>query len=201
MVTTLLDLDWPVRTDRLLVRPAVAADTAATRAIRARPDVSRWLTSAVGDPASYATRFVEPERLGRTLVVERAGVLVGDLMLRLEDGWAQAEVAGSARDCQAELGWVLDPQHQGVGLGTEMVEALLGVAFDGLGLRRVTAGCFADNLASWRLMERVGMRREQAMVAESLHRDLGWVDSYGYALLASEWARPTATATGGVSPS
>ena len=34
------------------------------------------------------------------------------------------------------------------------------VCFVDLGLRRVTANCFADNEASWRLMERLGMRRE-----------------------------------------
>jgi RimJ/RimL family protein N-acetyltransferase len=51
----------------------------------------------------------------------------------------------------------------------------------------VTALCFADNDASWRLMERIGMRREQHTVAESLHRDGAWLDGYGYALLADEW--------------
>ena len=64
---------------------------------------------------------------------------------------------------------------------------MLAICFDDLGLRRVTADCFAANSPSWRLMERVGMRREAHRVAESLHRDLGWVDSYAYALLAREW--------------
>jgi hypothetical protein len=45
----------------------------------------------------------------------------------------------------------------------------------------------ADNEASWRLMERVGMRREQHAVAESLHRSGAWLDGLGYALLADEW--------------
>ncbi len=56
-----------------------------------------------------------------------------------------------------------------------------------LGLRRVTAGCFAANEASWRLMERVGMRREIHTVRESLHRSGEWLDGMGYALLADEW--------------
>jgi RimJ/RimL family protein N-acetyltransferase len=62
-----------------------------------------------------------------------------------------------------------------------------------LGIRRVVANSFADNTASWRLMERLGMRRELYTVAESLHRTKGWVDGVGYALLADEWrARNTA---------
>ena len=47
--------------------------------------------------------------------------------------------------------------------------------------------CFADNEPSWRLMERVGMRRELYAVRESLHRSGAWLDGLGYALLADEW--------------
>ncbi len=50
-----------------------------------------------------------------------------------------------------------------------------------------TANCFAATDASWRLMERVGMRREAYMVRESLHRSGEWLDGVGYALLADEW--------------
>ncbi|MEQ4497933.1 GNAT family N-acetyltransferase, partial [Nocardioides kribbensis] len=85
------------------------------------------------------------------------------------------------------LGWVLDPAYGGQGLATEAVGALLGVCFDALGLRRVVADCFADNTPSWRLMERVGMRREAHTVGDSLHRSRGWLDGLTYALLAEEW--------------
>ena len=47
--------------------------------------------------------------------------------------------------------------------------------------------CFADNEPSWRLMERVGMRREQHTKQDSLHRDGQWLDGMMYALLADEW--------------
>jgi len=36
-------------------------------------------------------------------------------------------------------------------------------------------------------MERLGMRREVQTTKDSLHRELGWQDGYGYALLAGEW--------------
>ena len=60
----------------------------------------------------------------------------------------------------------------------------------GLGLRRVIALCFADNEPSWRLMEKVRMRREAHTVQESLHRERGWLDGYAYGLLADEWRSP-----------
>jgi RimJ/RimL family protein N-acetyltransferase len=92
-----------------------------------------------------------------------------------------------ARGVQAELGWCLDPRYAGRGYATEAVEGLLHLCFELLGLRRVTASCFADNERSWRLMERVGMRREAHTVADSLHRSGRWLDGLTYAMLADEW--------------
>ena len=178
---------WPLRTARLTLRPATTDDVEATWRIRRQPEVGRWITRAPTDPVEYAEVFRDPERLALTLVYELDGEIVGDLMLRIEDAWAQAEVAEDARAVQAELGWTLDPALGGHGYATEAVGELVRLCFEELGLRRVLASCFAANTPSWRLMERLGMRREQVTVRESLHRELGWVDGLGYALLADEW--------------
>ena len=73
-------------------------------------------------------------------------------------------------------------------VATEAVRELLRHCFQDLGVRRVTANCFLDNDSSWRLMERVGMRREQHAVRESLHRSGRWLDTVAYALLHEEWS-------------
>ncbi|HET7735608.1 MAG TPA: GNAT family protein [Nocardioidaceae bacterium] len=181
-------VDWPVRTERLSLRRVQDGDVEATWTFRRLDEVSRWITMAPQDLESYRAMFTEEERLAKTLVVELDGVVVGDLMLAVEDAWAQSEVREQARGTQAELGWTIDPMYGGKGLATEAVIALVDLSFGPLGLRRVVANCFADNEASWRLMERIGMRREAHTVRESLHRDLGWIDGLSYALLADEWA-------------
>ncbi len=178
---------WPVRTERLTIRPGTVADAEATWRFRRLPEVAEWLTRAAVDREEYAAVFTDPERLSKTLVIERDGEVVGDLMLLVEDAWAQAEVADQAHGVQAELGWVIDPAHAGQGYATEAAAALLRICFEDLGLRRVTAQCFADNVASWRLMEKLGMRRETHTVRESLHRSGAWLDGLAYAILAEEW--------------
>jgi RimJ/RimL family protein N-acetyltransferase len=178
---------WPVRTRRLSLRPATAADVVPIWGYRRLDAVSRWLIRAPRTLEEFRTHFDTPESLAKTLVIERDGELIGDLMLAVENGWAQAEVVEQARGVQAELGWVLHPDHAGHGFASEAVRELIRLCFDQLGLRRVTANCFADNEASWRLMERVGMRREIHTVRESLHRSGRWLDGIGYALLADEW--------------
>ncbi len=117
------------------------------------------------------------------------GPVIGDLMLRRRDAWGQHEVAEEARGVEAELGWVLDPAYAGNGYATEAVGELIRHCFEDLGLRRVVADCFLANEASWRLMERLGMRREVHAVGDSLHRSGRWMDTVGYALLAEEWGR------------
>ena len=155
---------WPVHTPRLTLRPAVAEDLAATWRFRRLPEVSRWLTRAPANVEEYRGTFLDRSSLAKTILVELRGQVIGDLMLQVVDAWGQAEVAHLAQGTQGELGWVLDPQHTGHGYATEAVRALLDLAFNDLGLRRVTASCFAANDASWRLMERVGMRRETVAV-------------------------------------
>ena len=185
---------WPIRTERLAIRPATEADGPATWHYRRQESVTLWITRAQPDRELYLADFTEPSRLAKTLVIELDGSVIGDLMLAIEDAWAQAEVRDRARAVQAELGWSLDPAYTGNGYATEAVAELIRICFEELHLRRVIAQCFADNESSWRLMERVGMRRESHDVRGSLHRSGEWLDGLTYAMLADEWrsARPGA---------
>jgi RimJ/RimL family protein N-acetyltransferase len=180
-------LSWPVHTARLLIRPVEARDHPALYAIRSRPDVALWLS---GIPASYDA-FVEewtrPERRDVTLALEHDDEVIGDVFLRVTDAWSQREVVDRARGTQADVGWLVDPAYAGRGLATEGAREVLRISFDELGLHRVTAAAFAENVASIRVMEKIGMRLEGRGVREALHRDLGWVDGVSAAVLAEEW--------------
>ena len=187
MASALDAVAWPVRTARLSLRAAMPLDAEPTWRFRRLDGVSRWLTRTQPSFEDYRASFEEPDRLSKTLVILLDGEIIGDLMLAVEDAWAQAEVADRARAVHAELAWVLHPDHTGHGYATEAVRELIRISFVDLDLRRVTAVCFADNVASWRLMERVGMRRELYAVRDALHRSGDWLNTMGYALLAEEW--------------
>ena len=182
-------ITWPRRTDRLILRRTTAGDVDRIGDIRAIDGVSNWLTTDASDRSRFGEHFRRPERMATSIVVELDGAVIGDLTFKPENAWAQAEVADDAEGVQAEIGWVLDPTHAGHGYATEAVHDLLRMGFEEIGVRRIVANCFADNEASWRLMERVGMRREVHTRSESLHRSGRWLDGYGYAILADEWRR------------
>lgn len=179
---------WPRRTERLELRPPTEAELDAVVAWRNHPEVTRWLLRTEVEPEAYRQlwRTGADDPLDHHVVaVADDGAVVGTLSLQVHDGMGQGPQS-PARGSEGSLGYLLDPVHHGLGHATEMVRAALDLAFGDLGLRRVTAGCFADNVASWRVMEKVGMRREQHGIRDSWHAELGWVDGFTYALLADE---------------
>lgn len=184
---------WPVRTERLQIRPMTPSDVDAMWEWRRLPEVNRWLGLAPATVEAFRERYLDPDRLASMFIVELTGengetTPIGDVMIRIGDGWAQLEVADEAKGVEAELGWVLDPRHTGRGYATEAIRAVIDVCVGALGLRRVHAGCFADNEPSWRLMERLGMRREEFSRKTALHRSGEWLDGLNYGILAEEWS-------------
>jgi RimJ/RimL family protein N-acetyltransferase len=110
-------------------------------------------------------------------------VVIGTVSVELADGFVQP---GGPTRTVADLGYTLDPAYAGHGYATEAARAVVDHVFDELGVRRVTAGAFVANTPSVRILEKLGMRREEHAVRDSWHAELGWVDGCTYAMLADE---------------
>jgi RimJ/RimL family protein N-acetyltransferase len=61
-----------------------------------------------------------------------------------------------------EIGWRLAPAHWGKGYATEGAKAALSFGFEQIGLTEILSMTTLVNEASWRVMERIGMRRDKA---------------------------------------
>jgi RimJ/RimL family protein N-acetyltransferase len=181
-----------LRTERLELRPVSDDDVTRMLEYRNLPEVNRWLIRTEVDPAAFraAWRRAASDPHDHSVAVVLDGTVIGTVSLEVVDGLGQP---GMPRRTEASIGYIFDPAYAGKGFATEAVTAMLAFAFERLELRRVTAGCFADNLASVRILEKVGMRREQHGVADSWHDELGWVDGYTYGLLATEWMSKSAS--------
>ncbi len=185
---TSFELGWPRHTGQLVLRPPTDDDLDRLLAWRNHPDVARWLLRTVVDPDTYraAWRASSDDPWDHSVVAVVGEEVVATVSLEVRDGMGQLLEGNPAPGSEGLLGYLVDPAHHGRGYATEAVRAILDLAFDDLGLRRVTAGCFADNVGSWRVMEKCGMRREQHGVRDSWHADLGWIDGYTYAVLADD---------------
>ena len=91
-----------------------------------------------------------------------------------------------------EIGYIFNPAFQGKGYATEASRALLEYAFKELGAHRVVGFCSTENISSWRVLEKCGMKREGMQRKNAFfHKDKKgrpiWLDSYQYAILAEDY--------------
>ncbi|GLY02934.1 GNAT family protein [Actinoplanes sp. NBRC 101535] len=89
-------------------------------------------------------------------------------------------------DRQAEIGYLISPQHWGRGIVTAAARQLITTAFEDHDIHRVYATCDPRNIGSARVLTKLGMRHEGRMRENMLIRD-GWRDSDLYAVLHHEW--------------
>ena len=173
---------YPLRTDRLVLRMLREEDVDVLTDYRNDPDVARLQDWDLPYPRERAERLVAahadrddvvPGR-GTQLAVDLDGHLVGDLYVGLD------EHAGVA-----EIGFSLSTAHQGRGYGVEAVSAVVDDLVDRLGVHRLVAELSPDNLASARLLERVGMTFEH-LAEKSFWWRGAWDDNLWYSMSADE---------------
>ncbi|HEX5900293.1 MAG TPA: GNAT family protein [Solirubrobacteraceae bacterium] len=175
----------PIETERLRLRPLHEDDLGALHAIQSREDVCRWLywgPRSQDEVREALERQIaglrERPAEGVNLAVEpvATGGLVGHVSLSV----------GPPEHRQGEIGFLLHPDHQGRGYATEAAEAMLALAFDTYGLHRVVGRLEPRNVASARVLEKLGMRREAHLIENEWVKD-EWQSELVYAVLAREW--------------
>jgi RimJ/RimL family protein N-acetyltransferase len=177
---------YPIRTERLLLRPLVPGDADAMLTYRSRLDVSRYvpfepmsrddILERVAGQWSRTELTDEGQALTLGAEVAETGELAGDVILM----WHSREHAGG------EVGYVLNPALGGHGYATEAAQAMLRLGFEGLGLHRIVARIDEDNEPSAKLARRLGMRQEARLVHNEFFKGR-WSNEVDFAMLADEW--------------
>ena len=156
----------PLMTGRLLLRRSRPEDAEAISAYRSDPDVHRQQGWERTDPDGVRADIEEmtgrspgePGGWVQFSVQEReTGRLVGDVGLSPADGEPGV----------IKVGYTMDPAFQRRGYATEAVGALVAYAFGSLDADVVRAYADADNVASIRVAEKVGLR----LVERFQHRE------------------------------
>lgn len=171
--------------DRLTLRPAEQEDTEfllrhnndpRVRATRTAPkptsrdDVGMFLGGTMGriDNSISLLVCVDGEPVGQVLLVrEKMGDEVYD---------------------RGELAFWIAPDQQGNGYATEASTLLVEYAFERLGLHKLTARAFEENVPSQRVIEKLGFTQEGTL-RDEVYIDGEWQDYYRYGLLEREWDR------------
>jgi RimJ/RimL family protein N-acetyltransferase len=88
----------------------------------------------------------------------------------------------------ADLGYILAREAWGQGYATEIARTLLRAGFVQLGLQRIFAICDIHHLASVRVLEKAGLRRETTLYGYKEAKGRAW-DMYRYAMTYHEWLK------------
>lgn len=169
-------------TERLILREFVAEDWPAVLAYQSDPRYLRYYEWTEADARSFVQRFVEWQaeepRLKYQVAITLAedGTLIGNCGVRLAE--AGAEVG--------DLGYEIAPATWGRGYATEAAEAMVRFGFEELGLHRIWSHTVAENAASQRVMEKLGMRCEGRLRETQWYKGRWW-DTVVYGILEEEW--------------
>ncbi|MCZ7573383.1 MAG: GNAT family N-acetyltransferase [Ardenticatenaceae bacterium] len=189
-----------LETERLVLRRFTAADAEKLFDLDSDPEVMRFLSGGTPTPRDVIQNDILPRFLryderfpgyGFWAAIEKA---TGDFL-----GWFSFRPSEGAPD-EVRLGFRLRRAAWGKGYATEGSRALIRKGFTELGAQRVVATTYQDNLASRRVLEKVGMTlvRSFRLTPEDLvgtgtysvsSPDLWDGDDLEYALERADWAR------------
>jgi ribosomal-protein-alanine N-acetyltransferase len=155
-------------TKRLAARPPVIGDaTAVFEHYASDPAVARYMTwrphRSIAETSEFLRRceqvWADGSAFPWALWLKDSGDFAGVLEIRV-------------RGCAVDLGYALSRRYWRQGLMTEALTSIVAWALAQPEIFRVWATCDPDNVASARVLERVGMRREGLLRRWLVHPNL-----------------------------
>lgn len=176
-----------LETERLLLRQFKPADLETFYTYRNDPDVAKYQGWEYPYPRVKAVQFVHDMSIAvpghsnwlqLALELKSTGAMIGDVafFIKRDD------------ERQAMIGYSLARPYWGNGYASEAIMRLLAYLFDEMKLHRVSAECDVENRLSWRLLERLGFRREAHLI-ENIYFKGAYGSEYHYAMLLREWTQ------------
>jgi RimJ/RimL family protein N-acetyltransferase len=171
-------------TERLILREFVAEDWPAVLAYQRDPRYLRlyeWNDRTEADARRFVNMFIEQQkqrprrRYQLAVTLKDGGRLIGNVGIRRGSGGAH----------EAEIGYELAPDEWGRGYATEAAREIVRFGFEELGLHRISAWTVAENVASARVLEKVGMTLEGRLRDKEHYKGRYW-DVLMYAMVKGE---------------
>lgn len=168
-------------TERLTIRPFKSTDLQDVFAIYNNDDTCKFLLHNKWTHEDMQKRFnkkLENNVLTKDSILSLAVIyktkVVGDLSV-----WYT-----NMKDT-VEIGYSFSNEVTGRGLATEAVSSLVFKLFNECNVHRIQANLDARNIASQKLCERIGMRKEAHFIQDFWNKD-EWTDSIVYGMLSSD---------------
>lgn len=177
---------YPMRTARLYLRPFRDDDLSDLFAFHSRSEVTRFLYWDARN-LEETKQALERKKSEVSLTQEDASLVLAVELKETEKVIGEVSLIWRSQEHQqGEVGFIFHPDYQGYGYATEATRVILSLGFEELKLHRIYGRCDARNMASYKLMERLGMRREAHFVHNEIFKG-EWGDELVYAMREDEW--------------
>jgi RimJ/RimL family protein N-acetyltransferase len=172
-------------TSRLHLREFVQEDWPAVFAYQSDPRYLRfyeWEARTPEEAREFVRMFLDQQREIPRMKFQLAIVrqsdhrMIGNCGIRMRKPGAH----------EGDIGYELAPDCWGQGYATEATRAIVEFGFTQLGLHRISSSCVADNVASARVLEKLGMKLEGRLRENEYYKGRWW-DTLLYAILDHEW--------------
>ena len=167
-----------IRTNRLFIRDFEIRDWEAVYEYTSKSNVMKYIPEGVfteEDAIGFVKKNGGKPAEAYPVVKLDGNILIGHIIFHKYFG-----------DHTYEIGWVFNPDYQNRGYASEAAQGVLEIGFKQMNLHRIIATCQPENIPSYRVMEKIGMRRE-GFFKKCIPNGKDWWDEYYYAILKEEW--------------
>ncbi|MGM7636370.1 GNAT family N-acetyltransferase [Bacillus sp. Hm123] len=167
-----------IRTNRLLMREFQVDDLEAVYEYTSKQDVMKYIPGGVHtreETKKFINKNIGAHAEHFPVVEIETNILIGHIAFHKYFG-----------NHTYEIGWVFNPSFQRRGYAPEAAKGVLEYGFNKLNLHRIVATCQPENIPSYQVMEKIGMRRE-GFFKKCIPDGNDWWDEYYYAILKEEW--------------
>jgi len=174
-----------LRTDRLVLKEFSLTNLEKIHQLHSLPETDRFNT--MGIPASIEETGKVLEKWMEEIVSKPRKRYVFCIYSESNDFVGLIGInMGKPAYRNAELWYKIHPEFWNRGFATEVVNQILHFCFNVLKLHRISAGCAVENVASIRVLEKSGMRKE-GHCRKILPIRGEWVDNYEFAILEEDF--------------
>ncbi|WNS76275.1 GNAT family protein [Bacillus sp. DTU_2020_1000418_1_SI_GHA_SEK_038] len=168
-----------IQTERLIIRKFTFDDWQAVYQYTSNPIVMKYIPEGIfseEDAKEFVIKNSGDQAEKFPVLLKNENILIGHIVYEKYFG-----------KHTYEIGWVFNPEFQNRGYASEAAKAILKYGFEDMKIHRMIATCQPENTPSYRVMEKISMRRE-GFFKKCIPQGNDWWDEYFYAILEEEWS-------------
>ena len=172
-----------LETERLILRKLRLEDAKDVFEYASDPEVSKYVT---WEPHRSIEDSINLIKFTHEYYERKEGIIWGIVYKENNKVIGTCDISPVTKHFRSEIAYALARNYLGKGLMTEAVKEVIRFGFERMNLNRIQAMCIPENIGSYRVMEKVGMKYE-GLIREYLYIKGKFQDLKLYSILRIEY--------------